>query len=79
MSRLKRRIAAQAAGPAAAMGSYHPHGTADTPMQMPMVHVYFGPGGAAVQQMVPLITANGAPVPATAPGRFGQVTISGRP
>lgn len=79
MSRLRHRIAHQAAGHAGAMASYHPHGTADTPMTMPMVHVAFGPGGAAVQQMVPLITANGAPVPATAPGRFGQVSISGRP
>ena len=77
MSRLRKRIAAQALGPAAAQGSYHPYGTADTPMSMPMVHVEFGPGGAAVQQMVPLVTANGAAIPATAPGQFGQVSISG--
>jgi len=80
MSKLRRRIINQAAGPAAAQGTYHPYGTPDTPMVMPMVLVQFGPGGgAAVEQMVPLITANGAAIPATAPGRYGQVVVSSRP
>jgi hypothetical protein len=77
MSRLRTRITRQARAGAAAQASYHPYGTPETPMEMPMVRVFFGPGGASVQQMVPLITANGAPVPATAPGQYGQVTISG--
>ena len=77
MSSLHKRIAGQARGHAAAQASYHPYGNADTPMSMPMVHVEFGPGGAAVQQMTPLVTASGAAIPATAPGQFGQVSIAG--
>jgi hypothetical protein len=55
----------------------HPYGNSDTPMIMPMVIVQFGGGGAWVQQMMPLITSNGAPIPATAPGQFGHVMIAG--
>lgn len=77
MSRLHRRITGQATAARAASGEYHPHGTADTPMIMPMTRVQFYGGGVMVQQMLPLITANGAPVPATAPGTFGQVRIAG--
>jgi hypothetical protein len=77
MSKLRSRIAAQPRAAADAAASYHPAGTEATPMDMPMVRVVFGPGGASVQQMVPLITANGAPVPATAPGQYGQVSIAG--
>jgi hypothetical protein len=77
MSRLHRRIAGQHRAAAAAAGEYHPAGTADTPMVMPMAHVRFEGGGAMVQQMAPLITANGAMIPAIAPGRFGQVHIAG--
>lgn len=77
MSRLLRRIAAQPRAAAAGAGEFHPHGTADTPMMMPLVHVQFDGGGAWVQQMMPLITSNGAPIPATAPGQFGHVHIAG--
>ena len=77
MSKLHRRIAGQAGNVRAAASELHPWGTADTPMTMPMTHVWFGGGGAWVQQMMPLITANGAPIPATAPGQFGQVYIAG--
>lgn len=79
MSRLRSRIIGQHGAARAAQDGYHPYGTADTPMVMPMVHVQFGPGGAAVQVMAPLITANGAMIPAVAPGQFGQVSVSGRP
>jgi len=77
MSRLRRRIAGQAAAARTAAAGYHPHGTADTPMMMPMTRVLFYGGGALVEQMVPLVTANGAMIPATAPGRYDQVMISG--
>lgn len=77
MSKLHRRITGQAGAAAAAAGEYHPHGTSDTPMTMPLAHVQFGGGGALVQQMAPLITANGAMIPATAPGLFGHVAIAG--
>lgn len=77
MSRLRDRIIGQAGAGRAAAGEYHPHGTEDTPMVMPMTAVFFGGGGAMVEQMAPLVAANGAPVPATAPGRYGQVHIAG--
>jgi hypothetical protein len=77
MSRLRTRLVSQAGNAAAGAGEYHPAGTADTPMVMPMVHVYFDGGGGHVQQMAPLVTANGAMIPAVAPGMFGQVAIAG--
>jgi hypothetical protein len=77
MSKLHRRITGQAGNARAGMGEYHPAGTADTPMVMPMVAVYFGGGGALVQQMTPLYLSNGAMIPATAPGLFGHVHIAG--
>lgn len=77
MSRLRDRIAAQPAAAAAAAAGYHPHGNADTPMMMPMVAVQVGPGGSYVQQMMPIITPSGAPIAATAPGRYDQVVMSG--
>jgi hypothetical protein len=80
MSRLRSRIAGQAGAARAAAGEYHPRGTADTPMVMPMTHVYFGGGGAMVQQMTGLVTAHGgAVIPATAPGQFGQVYLTPMP
>ncbi len=77
MSRLHSRIAGQAAAARAAAAELHPWGNADTPMVMPMTLVQFGGEGAMVQQMMPLITSNGAMIPATAPGTFGQVRIAG--
>jgi hypothetical protein len=79
MSRLHKRIISQAGAARAAAGAYHPYGTADTPMTMPTVLVQFGGGGAMVQQMTGLVTANGAVIAATAPGRFDQVVLSGAP
>ena len=77
MSRLRRRIVGQAGNARAAAGEYHPAGTEDTPMVMPMVHVQFGGGGAMVQQLHGIVTPNGAVIPAIAPGRFGHVPIAG--
>jgi hypothetical protein len=80
MSRLHSRIIRQSGNTRAAQAGYHPYGTADTPMTMPMTHVVFsGGGGATVQQMTGITTPNGAVIPATVPGRFGQVTISPTP
>ena len=77
MSRLHRRLVSQAGMARAAAAEYHPAGTADTPMVMPMTRVWFGGGGAWVEQMMPLITANGAMIPATAKGSYGQVYMAG--
>jgi hypothetical protein len=79
VSRLRSRIIGQHGAHKHAQASLHPYGTADTPMEMPMTHVLFGPGGAAVQVMTPLVTPLGDVIPATAPGQYGQVSISGRP
>jgi hypothetical protein len=78
MSKLRRRIIGQSRNAAAAAGDYHPYGTVDTPMTMPMVHVEFGGGGAMVQQMTGITAGrNGGVIPATAPGTFGQVHLAG--
>jgi hypothetical protein len=77
MSRLRSRIVGQHGAQRHAQAAYHPYGTADTPMVMPMVHVQFGAGGAAVQVMHGITTPNGAVIPATAPGQFGQVALAG--
>lgn len=77
MSRLQRRIAGQAAAGRAAQAEMHPWGNADTPMVMPLARVQFGGEGAMVEQMIPLVTANGAMIPATAPGQYGHVAIAG--
>lgn len=77
MSKLRTRIAAQPGAGRAAAAEHHPYGTADTPMVMPLVLVKFGGDYAAVEQMVPLITANGAAIPATAPGRYDQIAVAG--
>lgn len=82
MSRLHSRIVSQAGAARAAAAEFHPYGTADTPMSMPMTRVQFGGGpvaGAMVEQMAGLVTANGAVIPATAPGRYGQVHLSPQP
>ena len=82
LSKLRRRIISQASGQAQAMGDYHPYGTPDTPMVMPLVAVQFTGSGAQVQGMEPLYVAHGTgavPIPATAPGRFGHVHMAGHP
>jgi hypothetical protein len=80
LSKLHRRIQAVGGNQAAAMGSYHPHGTADTPMVMPIHRVIMtAADGGGVERLAPLITANGAMIPASAPGVWGQVHAAGRP
>ena len=76
MSRLRTRIVSQAGNTRGAQAGYHPYGTADTPMTMPMTRVLFAGGGADVEQMTGIVTPNGAVIPATAPGRYGQVTLT---
>jgi hypothetical protein len=90
MSRLGRRIASVGGNQESAMGRYHPAGTADTPMVMPLVLVEVGPQTSAgistgepgwnyarVQEMTPLIGPKGEPIPATAPRRWAQVFEAG--
>lgn len=68
---------------AAVAAGYHPVGTAETPMLMPISTVVVS---AAQGQYVtlgsmeysPLFTTDGAMVPAIAPGRWGQLVAAGR-
>jgi len=55
-----------------------------TPMQMPLQTVIVQPVSSQYvtlgsAELVPMIAADGAPIPATAPGRWGQLRQAGRP
>lgn len=78
---LHHRIAYQHQANEVAMGDYHPYGTADTPMTMPVTRIEIRPGGAMVEDMAPLYTGSRgyAPVPATAPHTWFQLYAAGRP
>ncbi len=81
--RLRHRIHGHSGTQAAVQGSYHPAGTAATPMSMPVSVVIVS---AAQGQYVtlgsmeysPLFTTDGAVIPAVAPGRWGQLAAAGR-
>ena len=92
MSRLRSRIARQGGNQAGAMGAYHPYGTAETPMREHLVLVEVGPqtssgistgepgwNYARVSEMTPLVMPDGRAVPASAPLRWAQVFMAGRP
>jgi hypothetical protein len=79
MSRLHSRIARQSGNHRQAQAAYHPHGTVDTPMTMPMTRVLMGSSGISVEQVTGIVTPSGAVIPATAPGRFGQVYLTSAP
>lgn len=72
MSRMRDRLASNDGGAA-----FHPYGTGDTPMTMPLALVRISDGGMSYQSMHPLWTADGAAVPATAPGSWGQLYAAG--
>jgi hypothetical protein len=60
----------------------HPHGTAATPMLMPLALVdYGGAGTGSYQDMHAMATGdpNAVPMAVVAPGTFGKVVASGRP
>jgi hypothetical protein len=90
MSKLRRRIISVGGNQDARMGTYHPHGTAATPMVSPMVLVQVGPQTASgrssgqppwnyaqVSEMTPLVGPKGEPIPASAPRRWAQVYAAG--
>ncbi len=88
MSRIKARVAGgQNATPGTAAG-YKPlgSGNASPPsvMMMPAALVTVQPTSswyvtAGMQDLAPIWTTDGAAVPATAPGRWGQLRAAGRP
>lgn len=71
------RIAAQPGNHAKHMGAYHP--VAPQPMTMPLSIVEMTADGISVTEAVPLVAADGAPYPATAPGEWNQIHAYGRP
>jgi len=77
MSHLRNRIIRQAGANRSAMGGWHPYGTGDTPLIMPLALVQYSGNGARVEQLVPLVASNGALIPASAPGAYGHVRIAG--
>lgn len=77
MSKLHSRIAGQAGANRAAAAGYHPWGTADTPLEMPAVHVWYNPAGMIVQQTTGIVTPNGAVIPATPAAPVGHVPMTG--
>lgn len=72
------RFARQPGAQRAVEQTYHPWGTEDTPMVMPMVLVQIGPDGIAMQDMVPLTAPDGRMIPATADHRWFQLYAAGR-
>lgn len=77
--RLHQRITGQAGNHAAAMATYHPWGTADTPMVMPMTRTTYTPIGAMFEEMHVIIAANGAPIAGASDHAWGTVVSAGRP
>jgi hypothetical protein len=89
MRRLQRRVRTIGATQAAATAGYSQvtgsHASPDAAGVMPLaqVLVYPYPGAGystlAYRGLAPVYTADGAAVPATAPGRWGQLAAAGRP
>lgn len=90
MRRLHRQIVRNGTVSRAAEAGYTPvtgAGAAPggTPMVMPLaqVLVYPAPGGTystlAYRGLAPVYTPDGAAVPASQPGRWGQLAAAGRP
>ena len=75
---LHRRIVSQAGNHAAAQSGYHPWGTADTPVVMPMTRTAITPIGATFEEMHVIIAANGAPIPGVSNHAWGTVLPAGR-
>ena len=71
------RFARQPGAQRAAEESYHPWGTADTPMVMPMSLVQIGSTGIAYQDMTPLVMPDGRMIPATAGHTWFQLYAAG--
>ena len=76
---LAHRIRGVGSNTAQAMAGYHPAGNQNTPMAMPIAQVIVTTGGASVDELTPIYAADGAPIPATAPGSWGQLVAAGRP
>jgi len=74
MSAMSRRVSEPGQ-----MAAYHPVGTGATPMTMPLAQVRITQDGMTYETLQPIFTGdvNAAPVPATAPGSWGQLYAAG--
>ena len=77
---LHHRIKGQAANTASVMSGQHP--AIPGPMVLPLAVVAVYPVDSnyvtlAMQDLAPVTTADGAMVPATAPGRWDQLALAG--
>jgi hypothetical protein len=77
---LSHRIMGQAVNHVTAMGDQHP--AVPAPMVMPLAQVTTYPVDSnyvtlAMQDLAPLMTADGALVPATGPGNWDQLALAG--
>lgn len=77
---LDQRVKEQAADHQAAMGEAHP--AVPAPMLLPLAQVLVNPVSSdyvtlAMQDLAPLVTADGAMVPASGPGRWDQLALAG--
>ena len=79
MSKLRNRIASVGSANYEAMGNYHPAGTADTPMVMPIHRVIMTADGATVERLTPMVTNQGEGSRSThlRPCFFGTVQLYG--
>lgn len=57
---------------------YHPHGTGATPMMMPLAVVHYDGEQALYGTLHPLVTADGAVIPARADVRYPHPVPAGR-
>lgn len=76
---LHSRVTSQAGNHTAAMGSWHPYGTPDTPAVMPGHLTTYTPTGAMFEELHVIIAANGAPIYGATGHTWGTVMPAGRP
>lgn len=77
---LSHRIRGQAGNHQTAMGDAHP--AVPAPMSIPLAQVTVNPVDnnyvtLAMQDLAPVVTADGAMVPASGPGRWDQLALAG--
>lgn len=82
--KLAHRVANVGSNTSQAMAGYHPAGTSATPMQMPLQQVTIYPASdgysaLAYEDMTPIWATDGAAIPATTGGGWGQLRAAGRP
>lgn len=79
MTELRSRIAGVGGNQAAAIGHWHPSASIPGGMRAPTVAVIVTADRVQVSHMTPLYAdPNGAPIPASAPGRWQQIYAAGR-